>query len=335
MDNRLRTVAGLGISLLVVGILVYLVGFDEFISRVYSADKLFVGGVIVGSIIWLSMWSGAFYIITNHLNIPFGYLDSIRTYATIMFANNVTPFAHLGGEPIAAGFISKIVGEDYEKCLGAISAVSVIHFIPSVLFFVIGSFYIVFIGSGVPESLDALMVSFLVLMGFIVTLGIAVGKFRESLEDKIARTLSLLATLLSKVPRFPDYETGEIKEKVSGYFSNFLSVATNPRVVFFSALASTTGVFFKVISLWLALLAVGVEIPFILILVTVPVAGLASVLPLPGGAGGIEAVMIAILVSLTQFGSPEVTAGVVIMRSTIYWTPVVIGVLNLGYETTT
>lgn len=332
MDNRVRVMAGLIISVLMVGILVYLVGFEEFISTIQSANTTFVGLVIASSVVWISMWGGTFYIVTNHLNIQFSYLKSIRTYSTIMFANNVTPFAHLGGEPIAAGFISNIVDENYEKCLGAISAVSVVHFIPSVFFFILGSIYIVTIGSGVPESLEGLMVLFLLLTFFIITVGIVLGKYRSLVEENISSFLISFLNILGRIPRIPEYQKDDIREKVDGYFSNFIQVATNRRVVLFSTIASTLGVFFQVIALWAGLVAVGAQVPFILVLITVPVAGLASALPLPGGAGGIEAVMITILVSLTEFDAAGIAAGVILMRGAIYWTPVIIGTLNLGYE---
>jgi uncharacterized protein (TIRG00374 family) len=333
MDNRVRIVAGLTISVFMIGILVYLVGFQEFLSTIKSADTMFVGIVMASSVVWISMWGGTFYIVTNYLNIPFSYLKSIRTYSTIMFANNVTPFAHLGGEPIAAGFISNIVDEDYEKCLGAISAVSVVHFIPSVFFFVLGSLYIVTIGSGVPDSLDGIMLLFLLLTISIITVGVVLGKYRSFVEENISSVLIFVLKVLALIPRVPEYQTEDVREKVNAYFSNFIEVATSPRVVLLSTIASTLGVFFQVTALWAGLVAVGVQIPFILVLITVPVAGLASALPLPGGAGGIEAVMITILVSLTEFDASGVATGVILMRGAIYWTPVIIGTVNLGYET--
>ena len=330
MDNRVRVAVGLLGAVLVLSLLVLFVGLDEFISSISSADPLLAASAIVCAFLWLSAWTGSFYVVTNYLKIDFSYLDSIRTYSTVMFANNVTPFAHLGGEPIAAGFISKIVKEDYEKCLAALSAISTIHFIPSLLFFTLGSFYILATGAGIPDSLDNLMFAFLILtMGIVAAIYLLLN-FKDGLQYNISNLLIWVSNLLSRIPKIPSYEPDEIRTKVAGYFSEFFKVATNKRVIFLAGLASTTGVFLQSLGLWLALQAVGTNVPLVLTILAVPIAGLASALPLPGGAGGIEAVLITIIVALSQNPVPEVTAGVILMRGAIYWTPIVLGAINIG-----
>lgn len=62
-------------------------------------------------------------------------------------------------------------------------------------------------------------------------------------------------------------------------------------------------------------------------IITFPIAGLASALPLLGGAGG---ALITIVLALSNAMVADVSAAVVIIRSFIYWIPVVVGVTNLA-----
>jgi uncharacterized membrane protein YbhN (UPF0104 family) len=57
----------------------------------------------------------------------------------------------------------------------------------------------------------------------------------------------------------------------------------------------------------------------------VPVGAIASVTPLPGGLGGIEAVLIALLVPLAGVSGATAAAAVVIHRGAIYWLPTLVG----------
>lgn len=334
MRTSVRVGIGLLSALLAVGFVIWFVGVDEFLNAIQNADLGY--SLIAGlfAVLWLVMWSGSFYVVANSLDIDISMFKSFRTYATVMFANNVTPFAHLGGEPVAAGFISKVVGNDYEKCLGALSSVSVVHFVPSLLFFTGGFGYMFLTGNSVPDSLDRLLIAFIILTVGIVTAGIIVYKFREKTKSSISRLIFILVSIVGKIPKLPQYTKEDVDKIVNGYISSFAEVGSNKRVVALAVTLSTAGVFCQAFGLWFALQAVGVDIRLVIPIIAFPIAGLASALPLPGGAGGIEAVLISIIVAFTSATVPSVTAGVIIIRTVIFWFPITVGSINLGVALT-
>ena len=62
-------------------------------------------------------------------------------------------------------------------------------------------------------------------------------------------------------------------------------------------------------------------------MVAVPLGAIAGITPLPGGVGGIETVLVVVLVALpaVMIGEATAAAAVVIFRGAIYLLPVVVG----------
>ncbi|WP_227356036.1 lysylphosphatidylglycerol synthase domain-containing protein [Haladaptatus salinisoli] len=88
---------------------------------------------------------------------------------------------------------------------------------------------------------------------------------------------------------------------------------------------SGVGWLFQANALWLAFYAIGTTVPFAVVLFAIPISAIAGVTPLPGGTGGIESVLVALLVSTTSIESAVVVAAVVIFRGFVYWVPTMIG----------
>ncbi len=80
-------------------------------------------------------------------------------------------------------------------------------------------------------------------------------------------------------------------------------------------------------ALWLAFRAIGIELRTTFILIIVPIATIAGVTPLPGGAGGIETVLVFLLLAapLPHVTEAIAVTAVVIFRGAIYWVPVILG----------
>lgn len=330
MRDTVRVAIGILGSVIAIGTLILIVGLEEFTQSLLNSniEYALVSGVF--ALFWLMSWSGTFYTVASSIDLELSYPSCFRTYSTVMFANNVTPFAHLGGEPLAAGFISKVVDEDYEKCLGGLSAVSVMHFVPSVIFFIAGSAYFGINGQNLGTNLRLMLGAFLVLTLLIVLAGVSVYAYRSRTQDIIISILVPIFRVVGKIPRLPSYGPDRIRKLVEGYLSSFLEVANDRRTVAIAVFLSTTGVMCQAIGLWFALKAVGLTVSIFVPIIAFPIAGLASALPLPGGAGGIEAALITIVIAFSSSMVADVSAAVIIIRSFIYWIPVVIGVTNLA-----
>jgi uncharacterized membrane protein YbhN (UPF0104 family) len=62
-------------------------------------------------------------------------------------------------------------------------------------------------------------------------------------------------------------------------------------------------------------------------MLVVPISAVAGVTPLPGGAGGIESVLLLLLVAapLPAVTKSVALAAIVVFRGLVYWVPVVLG----------
>lgn len=70
--------------------------------------------------------------------------------------------------------------------------------------------------------------------------------------------------------------------------------------------------------------ALGVELPFALVLALVPLAGLATWFPLPGGLGGVEVALTAGLVVAGDLGVGTAAAVALLYRVCSYWVVVAV-----------
>lgn len=330
MDSRLKVFIGLITGVVVVGILILFVGIEEFINTLLESNPYLAITAVLCAFLWLLFWSYSFYTVINYSGSGMSYLNSVLTYSSVMFAHNVTPFAHFGGEPLAAEFLSKSTEESYDKCLGALSGVSVIHYIPSIFYFTIGSSYILITHRGIPEPLEILMYGFLGIAIFSATFFLLFKIYENRFINKVLEFLLFVTGIWNKIPYIPVIEESRVKNGVEGYFETLMYVTSNRKVVVYAMSTSVAGVVSQSIGLWVAALAVGVNISIFLPLIAFPIARIASALPLPGGAGGIEAGLITIIVTLSSATVPGATAAVVLIRGSIYWIPVTIGSINVG-----
>jgi uncharacterized protein (TIRG00374 family) len=151
------------------------------------------------------------------------------------------------------------------------------------------------------------------------------------LNDRSPTVARVLAPVLQRIagiaPIDASFSREALETRVGHFFDSIERVATNRRGLTLALTASTVGWMFQMVALWLAFLAIGSPVPFAILLFVVPVGAIAGVTPLPGGAGGIEAVLVGLLSSLpgAAVGWETALAAVVLFRGAIYWVPVVIG----------
>jgi uncharacterized protein (TIRG00374 family) len=149
---------------------------------------------------------------------------------------------------------------------------------------------------------------------------------RERLRTAIGGTLTPVARFVGhRFPRLEAPTRAAIETRVEGFFGAIEVVATDRRRLLVAVGFSTLGWLAQAAALWLSLYALGVTAPVPAVLVAVPVGAIAGVTPLPGGLGGIETVLVALLVPLAGVGAATAAAAVVLHRGAVYWLPTLVG----------
>jgi uncharacterized protein (TIRG00374 family) len=156
--------------------------------------------------------------------------------------------------------------------------------------------------------------------------GLYAWRNRYAVEARVVRLLTPVIRGLGRVlPRREPPDVHVIERRIEGFFHAIERITGDPRGLATALGFSTLGWLCLAGSLWLSLYALGYSVPFAAVLVVVPVGAIAGITPLPGGLGGVEAVLVALLVPTTGVTVAAATAGVVLHRTATYWLPVLVG----------
>ena len=326
-DQLRATALGFLGAFAVLGVMLYLVGVDDLLAELARADTSTMLLVVGFTVAWLAAWAFALRIVLGVLGVELSAMKSFLIFNGAMFSNNVTPFGQAGGEPVTALLIAKIADTEYERGLAAIASVDTLNFVPSITLALIGAAYFA------TETTFGTRLRF--ATGIVVVLAFAVPglvyagwRNRYSLEHRVVVACTPLIRRITRViPGVKIPEPGTIESRIGHFFGAIERVATDRQGIALSLAASTVGWAFQMLGLWFAFAAIGASIPLSAVLFVVPMGALAGITPLPGGAGGIEAVLVTVLSALPGVGIAPQTAlaAVVIYRGAVYWVPVLIG----------
>ncbi len=327
--NIRATVVGFAAAAVVFAVLFTLVGVDDLVATLRAAETGAVALVVVATVAWLLAWAVSLYTVLGVLGVDLSYPSSFLLFSGATFANNVTPFGQAGGEPITAFLISRVTDAEYERGLAAIASVDTLNFVPSITIALLGAGYFATeVALGANRSV-------LVAVGGVVGLAVVVPSLvylgwrrRYGLEARIVDGLTpVIRVLARRLPRVPVPTPEGIENRIDGFFRAIERVAANPRQLAVALAGSTAGWLCQTLALRVAFEAIGVSVPLSVVFVVVPIGAIAGVTPLPGGAGGIETVLVLLLLAapLPQVTEPVAVAAVVIFRGAVYWIPVLVG----------
>ncbi|QLG61179.1 lysylphosphatidylglycerol synthase transmembrane domain-containing protein [Halorarum salinum] len=331
-DQLRATVLGFGAAAVVLATMLHLVGVDELLAELSRARTGLVLVVVGLTVAWLLAWSFALRTVLGVLGVRTSVGKSFLVFNGAMFSNNVTPFGQAGGEPVTALLISKMTDTEYERGLAAIASVDTLNFVPSITLALVGAAYFA------TETTFGTRLR--VATGVVVLLAVAVPglvylgwRHRYSLEHRVVSALTpVVRRLAGLVPGVPVPDPDAIESRIGHFFGAIERVATDREAIALSLGASTLGWGCQMLGLWVAFEAIGASVPLSAMLFVVPMGAIAGATPLPGGVGGIEAVLVAVLAALpgVNVGAGTALAAVVIYRGAVFWIPVLVGGAVVG-----
>lgn len=326
MDGSLRTtLAGFVGAIVVLIALFSLVGIGRIIDALSQANPLIVTIIPLVAVVWLVSWGLLLRVVISVLDGRLSVVSSVLIYTAAVFANNITPFGQAGGEPVSAYLISNATDSEYETGLAAITSVDAIHFVPSLSLAALGlvSFAATTALNRQLRIAGVIVVGLAIIIFAIVTL---VWRFRIRVETAVVRVVMPVAgTIARLVPNRDPPDRDAISARVEGFFASVERVATDRKSLVLAFGFATSGWIALAGILWLSLFSLGQSVPFSIVLLVVPLGSIASITPLPGGLGGIESVLVALLVSMTVIEPGVAGAAVLLHRTASYWLPTLVG----------
>ncbi|QDX40487.1 lysylphosphatidylglycerol synthase transmembrane domain-containing protein [Salarchaeum sp. JOR-1] len=319
-------VIGFLAALAVLGGLLWFVGFDDILAALRLLDLSTFLGIVALGVVWLASWGLALRRVLDSIGVAASALDAFLLYAAAAFANNITPFGQAGGEPFSALLISRATGSDYEEGLAAIASVDTLNFIPSLLLAVLGLTYYT-LTYAVGDRVQLVSAAVAVLAVTIPLTGYLLWRYRDRFKAALASTLAPVLRVVARVvPGFSAPGAGVLRDRIAAFYRSIGRVAANRRDLAFALAYSTLGWLVMCLALYATLWGlVPVSFSVAIVFVVVPVATIASVTPLPGGAGGVEFAIVLLLVPTTSVDAATATSAALVFRAATYWIPTVIG----------
>lgn len=321
-DRRtvLKSVAGFALA----GLLLYLfgrvLGWNELLAVVRSADPTWLAVAAVTSALGLVCWAAGWGLVlaTVGAHVPFRSL--VVTYYAASFVNYVTPLGQTSGVPVSAYILSTDHRAPYQESLASVTTVTGLNVVPMLTFVGVGA-----VAVALDGAVPALVEPVLFAAGLVTVATPAVAATLYSRKPLVVEFVSRCCSWLSLRTSAIDAE--RIERQVGNFFL-LLSRVGRSRSRLLQVLGlSFAGWALFVAPMWFAGKALGVTLDPLLVAFVVPVSTLASVVPTPGGVGGVEAAIVLLLSTLG--GVPVATAAAIALlyRLTSYWFVVAVGSL--------
>ncbi len=325
IPGRRAIFLGFGAAIVILLVLVYVVGVGDLVDAVSQAPPLLLLAVFLVGLTWLVVWGLSFHVVLGILDVPMSRRRAIVLYSSVVFANDVMPFAQLGAEPFAAFTLSRSGRLSYRRALVSVAGVDTLNLFPSSFFVVVSAVYLM-VTSVLPKDTVYAAVTVVLLAVSAPVVGYVAWRQRETLSGRVARVIVPVGQQVARlVPSWSPPTDASVRSAVHSFFDELERLAADRRGLAEGLFFSAVGWALLATSLWLSLRAVGVTVSPAVPLLVVPMSNLAVAIPLPGGVGGVEAALVLLLVSTTGIPAATATAATLIHRAGAYFVPLVLG----------
>jgi len=319
LGHARRSLPWFALALAVVAVTLWVIGVEEILDALGETSPgrfALVVVLVAGLITARGVAIGRTLAILDH---PVSVPRAVALQLAATFSNNVTPSGQAGGVPLAGLFISRGSGADYEVSCGAILSVNILGSLVVLAFGVVGIGALV-VTTAVGETLRIAALSTVGLLALLVAGLVGIWVARERARALAVAVLAPLARVAGRLPGVPALDRETVDERLSGFGAAVLRVARGPRRDVAAVVAALVATHLCAVgALWTAFDAVGLAVSPLLLFAVLPASFATASAPFPGGLGGIEATLTALVVAVTGLQAAAVGAGVLVYRAVVFW----------------
>jgi uncharacterized protein (TIRG00374 family) len=329
LDSVGKPLAWFLISLAVVALALYVIGIEEVLRTLARTDQHDVASVLAMATVTVTGRGIALRMIFGVMGTSVSTLRAIALYVASTFLNDVTPSGQAGGAP-ASGLLIAYTGDArYEIGLAAVLVVNFLANSAMLAFGLVGVGYLAATATAGPAGPDyGLLVATTIALVFLITSGVgALWRYRSTATAVLVKGVLRSSQAVARyVPRFDAPDRSAIAGRVERFWTSLgrLGAATPREAIAVLAVLATAHAA-SIAALWVAFRAVGEPVGFALVLAVVPTAVVAAIAPIPGGAGGTEVALIALLSVTTSVEAATIGAAVVLWRAVTHWLRTIVG----------
>nr|WP_303647886.1 lysylphosphatidylglycerol synthase transmembrane domain-containing protein [Haloarchaeobius amylolyticus] len=306
-----HTLVGFVAAGVVFAVMFWLLDARAVVAAASRADLGLIGLVAAAILCWNLSWGVVFWQVLGAVGTDTRLPTAVVINAAGAFANHVTPFGQAGGEPVTAWLVTRRTGTDYEVSLAAVASFDAINVVPSLTLAVVGGFYYLFTVPGVVDF-DALSTLALLVAAAVVGASLVWQYGRDNEARLLATVAAGVRTVASRIPRVSVPDSDAVIGRIRGFGDAVARVAGDRRRLVAALCFSALGWGLQATGMWVAFLALDAPIPLYVPLFVVPLSAFGSIVPTPGGLGGVETISIALVTLVTGVSAPTVAAAVTI-----------------------
>jgi hypothetical protein len=317
-ETAAKTLLGFAIA----GILLYLfaagIGLRDVTQALARADPRWLAAGCLSTVLCLALWGKAWQVVLGVAGIDVPYHRLVVTYFAATFANYVTPLGQAGGEPFIAYVLSRDTEASYEDSLASVVTADLLNLLPFFSFSAIGM-SVLLLQAQLPTVAKGLAQGLLVMAVGVPALVAAGWRYRERVRGGVLRLVEPLARVTSRI------SVDGAARRIDDLFEAFDRIAQDRVALVKAVVFAYLGWVFFALPLYFAGQTLGVPVDLLLVLFIVPASTLAGLTPSPGGLGGVEFALVALLVALTPVGTAAALALALVYRVMSYWFALVVG----------
>lgn len=235
------------------------------------------------------------------------------------FTKQVLPMGHASGPVITTLAVSSVLGREYDNTLAAVSVTELLNLSASLVVATLGLLLLAVVRGGTFLWSFALL---LVAVSFVV---VALAWIVWARRPLVERALGAIGGVARRITRRTGSQLGDlfspsrVGATVDDYYETLAVLVADRRRIATAGAFALVGWFAFAFPLYAAAVALDLHVPVGLALFAVPVAGLVTWLPVPGGVGGVEAALAALIVLGAGVDSGAAAAVAILSRLCTYW----------------
>ncbi len=301
------------IGIILTAVVLAFFGINEVFSTVITANIDLIVLAIVVQVISLLLIVARLIIIARKYDC-LGFEEAFRVSMSGMAISLITPIAKIGGEPLKIYMLKKKYGGS--KATAIIAADTLLELASSL--FVVLLVFVIFL-KDIPAFLYSSFVVFLMIFG-IVIISLITLMLNKRWMRKLTRFFS------RKIGRFAHVRR---KDYADLFHKAFLMLIKDKKLVVTTFSVSLVSKLFEFLRMWLVFAAIGVILPWHVVLIVWSVILVLYLVPwLPGSLGLVEFFGAGVFVFF-GLSATAAAGGILIDRFVSYWLVLTIGLLVL------
>jgi len=326
LGRRGRLVLAAVIVLAAAAFVAYAIDLGRILSVLSRADRPLVAVALTLALAGIACWSEAIRSLLPPEGASVTRRRGFLVYATGSMVRNVVPVGYASSIGVLSFVYRREASLSFHRSLAAVSVAELLVAMASMGVAVIG---IALFGlQGPAPPLVRWLGIGVTVLAIGATLAGAVAWHRRTAVERLARVAAgLFARVLGRLtPGLGGRLTPAAIEHSLGEYAVALSRVSARRRTLVGALAlAFAGWGALVGSLYVSGLAVGFRLPLAVALLVVPIAGYATVLPVPGGLGGYELGVAGVLHYLGGLDPAAALAVTLLFRICSFWAVIAVG----------